>query len=106
MSTFRIALANLRFPATPDVSVTLAEDAIAQAGIQRADICFRECFVPRYRGMGKTPPSRRSVPRTRVVLRRSGGREGHVTVVFVTERVVACALLGIGSWGAGQKRGV
>src|SRR6185436_9550164 len=31
MSTFRIALANLPFPATPDQSIALAEEAIAQA---------------------------------------------------------------------------
>ena len=55
MSTFRIALANIRFPATPEESVTLAEHAIAQAAIERADIiCFPECFIPGYRGMGKT----------------------------------------------------
>src|SRR6266542_4220959 len=32
---FRIALANIRFPATPEDSVTLAEQAIAQASIER-----------------------------------------------------------------------
>jgi hypothetical protein len=32
---FRIALANIRFPATPDESVALAEQAIAQASIDR-----------------------------------------------------------------------
>src|SRR5437879_2434994 len=54
---FRIALANIRFPATPDESVTLAEQAIAQASIERAGIiCFPECFIPGYRGMGKSVP--------------------------------------------------
>jgi hypothetical protein len=33
---FRIALANLRFPATPRESVALAEYAIAQAAARRA----------------------------------------------------------------------
>lgn len=57
MSTFRIALANLRFPATPEESVTLAEHAVAQASIERAGIvCFPECFVPGYRGPGKAVP--------------------------------------------------
>ena len=57
MSTFRIALANIPFPATPEESVTLAEQAIAQASVERADlICFPECFVPGYRGMGKRVP--------------------------------------------------
>ena len=54
---FRIALANIRFPATPDESVTLAEQAIAQASLERAGlICFPECFVPGYRGLGYAPP--------------------------------------------------
>ena len=34
----RIALANLRHPASPDESVALAEDAIAQASLERAGI--------------------------------------------------------------------
>jgi predicted amidohydrolase len=54
MSTLRIALANIPFPATPVKSVTLAEQATARASTERADlICFPECFVPGYRGMGK-----------------------------------------------------
>jgi predicted amidohydrolase len=57
MSTFRIALANLRFAATPQESVRLAEQAVAEASIAGAGIvCFPECFVPGYRGMGKQIP--------------------------------------------------
>jgi predicted amidohydrolase len=57
MSTFRIALASLRFPATPEESVALAAQAIAQAGGERAGvICFPECFVPGYRAKGKASP--------------------------------------------------
>jgi len=57
MNTFRIALANLRYPATPEESVTLAEQAIAQASLDGAGlICFPECFIPGYRGLGKAPP--------------------------------------------------
>jgi predicted amidohydrolase len=57
LSTFRIALANLQFPATPEESVTLAEEAIARASVERAGlICFPECFVPGYRGTGKRVP--------------------------------------------------
>ncbi|SPF36376.1 Nitrilase/cyanide hydratase and apolipoprotein N-acyltransferase [Candidatus Sulfopaludibacter sp. SbA4] len=57
MNTFRIALANLRYPATPEESVTLAEQAIAQASLEGAGlICFPECFIPGYRGLGKAPP--------------------------------------------------
>jgi predicted amidohydrolase len=57
MSTFRIALANLRYPATAAESVESATQAIALAGSEGAGIiCFPECFTPGYRGMGKTPP--------------------------------------------------
>ena len=57
MNAFRIALANVRFPVTPEESVTLAQHAIQQAGIEKAGlICFPECFVPGYRGMGKHVP--------------------------------------------------
>src|SRR5262249_25560090 len=57
MATVRIALANLRFPATPEESVALAEQAIAQASLERAQIiCFPECYVPGYRARGKPVP--------------------------------------------------
>jgi predicted amidohydrolase len=57
MSTFRIALANLRFPANPEESIHLAEQAIARASVEGAGIvCFPECFIPGYRGLGKMPP--------------------------------------------------
>ena len=50
MNPFRIALANLRIPDTPEESVALAREAIAQAAGERAGIlCFPECFVPGYR---------------------------------------------------------
>jgi predicted amidohydrolase len=50
MNPFRIALANLRIPETPEDSVALAREAIAQAAGERAGIlCFPECFVPGYR---------------------------------------------------------
>ena len=53
MKSIRLALANIQFPQTPDESVTLAEDAIARASASGADIvCFPECFVPGYRGLG------------------------------------------------------
>ncbi len=95
MSTFRIALANLRFPATPEESVTLAEHAIAQAAIERAGlICFPECFIPGYRGMGKRVP----LP-DRAFLERAwsgvaaAAAKGNLAVVLGTERVVDGALL-------------
>ena len=95
MGTFRIALANLRFPATPEESVTLAEDAIAQAGIQRTDIiCFPECFVPGYRGMGRTmpPPDAQFLERAWCSVAAVAAK-ANVAVVLGTERVVDGALL-------------
>ena len=59
MTTVRVALANLPHPSTRAESVASAEQAIAQAGTERADIvCFPECFVPGYRCLGKAvaPP--------------------------------------------------
>ncbi len=57
MSTFRIALANLPYPASPAEAVTLAEQAIAHAAVERAGlICFPECFIPGYRAPGKPVP--------------------------------------------------
>jgi predicted amidohydrolase len=57
MSIFRIALANIPFPATPEESISLAEQAIAAASVEHAGlICFPECYVPGYRGMGKQVP--------------------------------------------------
>jgi len=94
MSTIRIALANLRFPATPAESITLAENAIAQAGLEGAAIvCFPECFIPGYRGMGKTVP-----PADPVFLERAwstialAAAKANLAVVLGTERFVAGAL--------------
>ena len=95
MSTFRIALANIQFPATPEESITLAEQAIAQASSERADlICFPECFVPGYRAVGKVVP-----PPDPVFLERawsviaSAAAKANLAVILGTERVVDGALL-------------
>jgi len=92
---FRIALANIRFPATPEESVTLAEQAIAQASIESAGIiCFPECYVPGYRGLGKSVP-----PADPVFLERAwsairaAAAQANVAVILGTERVVDSALL-------------
>jgi len=50
---YRIALANLQLPDSPEESVVLAEQAIAEAGRAGARIvCFPECYVPGYRVAG------------------------------------------------------
>lgn len=57
MNMVRIALANIRFPATPHESVALAQQAIAEACARSASIiCFPEGFVPGYRTRGKQIP--------------------------------------------------
>ena len=95
MSTFRIALANIRFPATPAESVALAQDAVVQAGMERADIvCFPECFVPGYRGAGKAVPA----PDPAFLERAwsdiaAAAAKANVAVVLGTERVVNNSLL-------------
>src|SRR5258708_2568281 len=92
---FRIALANIRFPATPEESVTLAEQAIAQASVERAGlICFSECFVPGYRGPGKhvPPPDPAFLERAWSAIRAAAAK-ANLAVVLGTERVVNNALL-------------
>lgn len=95
MNTFRIALANIRFPATPEESVTLAEQAIAQASLDRAGlICFPECFIPGYRGMGKLvpPPNPAFLQRAWSAIAAAAAK-ANIAVVLGTERVVDGALL-------------
>jgi predicted amidohydrolase len=95
MSTFRIALANLPFPRTPEESIALAGQAIAEAAVERAGlICFPECFVPGYRASGKRVP-----PPDPVFLERAwsaiaaAAAKANLAVVLGTERVVEGALL-------------
>jgi predicted amidohydrolase len=55
---FRIALANLPYPASPSDSLARATSAIAGAARLGARIvCFPECYVPGYRGLGHAPPA-------------------------------------------------
>jgi predicted amidohydrolase len=85
---FRIALANIRFPETPDESVTLAEQAVAQASIEGAGlICFPECFVPGYRpGKAVPPPDPAFLERAWSTIASAAAR-ANVAVVLGTERV-------------------
>ena len=95
VNIFRIALANIRFPASPEESVALAEQAIAQASLERAGIiCFPECFVPGYRAIGKAmpPPDPPFLERAWTDIRAAAAR-ANLVVVLGTERVVDHALL-------------
>jgi predicted amidohydrolase len=92
---FRIALANIRFPATPQESITLAGQAIAQASIQGARIiCFPECYIPGYRGMGKRvpPPDPEFLEGAGSVIAAAAAK-AKITVVLGTERFVDGALV-------------
>jgi predicted amidohydrolase len=95
MSTFRLALANLCFPATPEASVALAEQAIAQASAQGAAIiCFPECFVPGYRLMGKkVPPPDAAFLEDAWSAVAAAAAKANVAVILGTERVVDSGLI-------------
>ena len=94
MSTVRIALANLPFPANPAESVALAGGAIADASAAGADVvCFPECFVPGYRLPAKPvpPPDPAFLERAWFAVAAAAAR-GNVAVVLGTERIVDGAL--------------
>lgn len=95
MSTFRIALANIQYPGTPEESIPLTHDALRHASTDQVDIvCFPECFVPGYRAPGKEVP-----PPDQVFLERAwssiaaAAKKGHVGVVLGTERIEDNGLL-------------
>jgi predicted amidohydrolase len=95
MDAFRIALANVRFPATPEESVTLAQQAIAQASLERAGlICFPECFVPGYRAKEKSvpPPDPLFLERAWSAIAEAAAK-ARIAVVLGTERIANGALL-------------
>lgn len=95
MNAFRIALANLRYPKTPHESVALAEEAIAQAGQERAAIvCFPECYVPGYRAKDKAVPSPDpAFLEGAWASIAAAAAKAKVGVVLGTERIVDGALL-------------
>jgi predicted amidohydrolase len=86
----RIALANLRFPATPDQSISLAIDAITEAAKAGAKIlCFPEEFVPGYR-LGPhavAPPVPEFLHRAAAQI-SAATRHANLTVILGTERIV------------------
>jgi len=94
MSTVRIALANLRVPATPDESVDLATAAVADAGRRGAMvICFPECFVPGYRWPDATIAAPDPAFLERAWADVAGAaRAAHITVILGTERLTSRGL--------------
>ena len=95
MSLLNIALANIRHPRTPDESISLAEGAIADAASGGAEIiCFPECFMPGYRGLGHVvpPPNHEFLERAWAATARAA-KAARLTVVLGTERFVRDALM-------------
>jgi predicted amidohydrolase len=95
VSTFRIALANIQYPSTPEESIMLAEQAVAQAAVESAGIlCFPECFIPGYRSAGKRvpPPDPAFLERAWSAVAQAAAH-AKLTVVLGTERIVNAALL-------------
>ncbi len=89
MSTCRIALANLPFPATPDASLESALNAVREAGAAGADlVCFPECYVPGYRA-----PSHDVAPPDAAFLEHAwtavaaAAKQANVGVLLGTERM-------------------
>ena len=74
----RIALANLTYPSGLEDSVSRATSAIADAGAAGARaVCFPECYVPGYRGLGHAPPhsTSESLERAWQVIAATAARE-------------------------------
>ncbi len=94
MTTFRVALANLPYPASPPEAVALAREAIARAGDEGAGlICFPECYVPGYRAAGKPVPAHdpELMERAWAAVAAAAAR-AQVAVVLGTERRVGMEL--------------
>lgn len=90
MSAVRIALANARIPHSLEDSIALAESAVVDAQIAGADIlCFPECFVPGYRGLGRSvAPADEAVLESAWSSIADVARRARVAVVLGTERIV------------------
>jgi predicted amidohydrolase len=90
-----IALANLRFPSSPDDSLALALAAIQSAASSHADIlCFPECFVPGYRTPTHPipPPDAAFLAHAHTTIAAAAGR-ANLAVILGTERLIDNALL-------------
>jgi predicted amidohydrolase len=95
VDTFRIALANIRFPASPAESVELAGEAVAQAAREGAGlVCFPECYVPGYRAITRAvpPPDPAFLDRAWSAV-AAAARKGNIAVILGTERIADGALL-------------
>jgi predicted amidohydrolase len=95
MAQVRIALANLPYPDSRDISVTNVIQAIAEAGAAGAAIvCFPECYVPGYRTASRPsqPPDAAFLERAWARIATAAG-ESKVAVILGTERVTPNGVL-------------
>ncbi len=95
LSAFRVALANLRFPSSPEDSVARAALAICDASSSGASvICFPECFVPGYRAPNHAvpPPDARFLDNAWRAIAHVAGT-WRIAVILGTERVEGPALI-------------
>jgi predicted amidohydrolase len=91
----RIALANLRFPSSPDDSIAQTLTAIQTASAAHADIlCFPECFVPGYRARTQSvpPPDAAFLTRAHQTIATAAARS-NIAVILGTERLLNNQLL-------------
>ena len=114
MSLVRIALANIRIPSSPEESISLACDAVAEAGRCGAVIvCFPECFVPGYRWSNTAAPPADSEFLNRAWAAVSeAARKARVAVILGTERITdrglqitACVIKPDGTVAGWQDKG-
>jgi predicted amidohydrolase len=110
----RIALANLRVPATREDSVALATAAIAEAARLGASVvCFPECFVPGYRWPGTQMPPPDTAFLERAWSEVAGAaRAARIAVILGTERltdrglqITACVIDADGAIAGWQDKG-
>lgn len=89
MTQFRLALANLHFPSSREESISLAQQAIADAANQSAQIiCFPEAYVPGYRAPGKNvAPSDQSFLDAAWKEIAATAANSKITVILGTERI-------------------
>jgi predicted amidohydrolase len=95
VNLIRIALANIRYPASPDESIALVEKAIEQASTKGARIiCFPECYVPGYRGLGKIVPEAdpKFLERAWSAIAKAAAK-ANIAVILGTERFVEGSLV-------------
>lgn len=93
-ATVRIALATPPYPASPEQSVRIVAELIEGASKDGAKVvCFPECYVPGYRGLGKDPgPADAAFLDDAHARVAAAARRSNIGVVLGTERLQGRAL--------------